>query len=819
MSTARAPIPKSADRRKSASTTAHGPNGHGGDFSQLENALWALRHNFKVLPLQMGGKDPNGLLVPTGSKESTRDEEQVRKWFAQCPNGNVGINGGVIVDCDEGITSLAEAEAWREKVGLPPTLAVRTGRRTSYGIQFHYSGETKTGSYELHGVSGEVRSGNTYGLAPGSVHPDSGARYEVVIDLPIAPYPADSKLEQQKKKTAKKLSQDPSKLKSGEKIKKSSRQYWLVSQCGRLRRTGLGGDALFAALCALRDKYCDRPEEKTDAMLRQICESGERNYGVAVPGLDSRGDGEGERERPTIQIEAGRTAEITDAAEEVLVQHAKRLKMFQRGSDMVEIVTTGKPEEDARLLRPAGTVMLKPMSLPTLMETLESLVDFQKWSTKKKEVVSVNCPPRIAATYLARSGKWRLPALRGTIGAPVMREDGTLLMEDGYDDATELFLVSPCNWLPVPEHPTLQDAKKALEILHAPFAEFPFCAGEDRAVEIATILTAIQRRVLPACPIVGFSAPAPRSGKGKLAAAPAIISTGKAAPASACSPDKEEFRKMLTAALREGLPIINLDNVEIPLQSADLCRAITEPEYSDRLLGENRTLTLPTNSLWTATGNNLAFRGDLSSRALLSRIDAKLENPEERNFRIQDFETYLLEHRAELVRAALTILRAFYVAGSPRQVCPNWGGFESWSRRIREPLLWAGETDPCLTRRNVLAKDPEKESAINLLEQLRKVFEDSHFTAAEITEKAADTFVDDRHRYHFTHAGLRDALKVVVGGGKELDSKKIGFWMRAWKDRPAGGLLLSRANSGSTSTATWRVGRPEPAEYPPDRGG
>jgi P4 family phage/plasmid primase-like protien len=250
---------------------------------QLENALWALQRGFRVFPCQFAEKKPNTFLVPNGVLDSTTDEKIVRQWWKTSPNGNPGIHGGVIVDVDEGLGSFSEVEAWREKMGLPPTLAVRTGRRSSYGVQYHYSGETNSSPYEADGVSGEVRSGNLYGMAPGSIHPETGKAYEVIADLPIAPFPISCLLERLREKTIKRLNKAPSKLKGGEKIKRSFRQYWLVSQCGRLRNTGLHGEALFRTLCTLKDEYCEHPEEKTDAMLRQICESGEKNYGVNVP--------------------------------------------------------------------------------------------------------------------------------------------------------------------------------------------------------------------------------------------------------------------------------------------------------------------------------------------------------------------------------------------------------------------------------------------------------------------------------------------------------------------------------------------------------
>src|SRR6202030_2993753 len=103
---------------------------------------------------------------------------------------------------------------------------------------------------------------------------------------------------------------------------------------------------------------------------------------------------------------------------------------------------------------------------------------------------------------------------------------------------------------------------------------------------------------------------------------------------------------------------------------------------------------------------NLSFRGDLRSRALISRIDAGVERPEERTFRIADLPGYLTAKRQRLVVASLTILRAYHVADRPGQDLRPWGGFDNWSREIREPLVWLGVADPCATRERVIANDP-----------------------------------------------------------------------------------------------------------------
>jgi hypothetical protein len=168
----------------------------------------------------------------------------------------------------------------------------------------------------------------------------------------------------------------------------------------------------------------------------------------------------------------------------------------------------------------------------------------------------------------------------------------------------------------------------------------------------------------------------------------AIITIGSPAPAMAVSGDREEIRKAVAAALREGHSIVNLDNVEHPLGSADLARAITQPEYQDRILGETRMVRLPTNVTRTTTGNNLALKGDLAVRSLICRLDARLERPEARSFKISDLKTYIAEHRHTLVAAALLILRAYALAGKPDQKLIPWGALTNG--RLRSGPLWFG---------------------------------------------------------------------------------------------------------------------------------
>ena len=173
------------------------------------------------------------------------------------------------------------------------------------------------------------------------------------------------------------------------------------------------------------------------------------------------------------------------------------------------------------------------------------------------------------------------------------------------------------------------------------------------------------------------------------------------------SGDPESERKRLLALLIEGMPIVVIDNVERPLVSDALCSILTEPMYSDRLLGVSQISRVPTNCMFCATGNNVILQGDLTKRALICGIDPQCEHPEERDFAV-DLHEYVPAHRGELVAAALTIPMA-YTGDWPKSLqlgLKPFGRFEAWSRWCREPLVWLDMPDPCLSRRAIENRDP-----------------------------------------------------------------------------------------------------------------
>jgi putative DNA primase/helicase len=220
----------------------------------------------------------------------------------------------------------------------------------------------------------------------------------------------------------------------------------------------------------------------------------------------------------------------------------------------------------------------------------------------------------------------QLPGLTGIIEAPTLRPDGSLLTKPGYDEATGLLFVPGETAFPeIPDKPTREQAEAALKLLKQPFAAFPFADEAARAVAVSSVMTVLIRRVLRAAPMHAFTAPKMASGKTLLATIPSYVATGRAPYLISQAADPESERKRLLAALIEGPPLIVIDNIEKPLKSDALSTVLTEPTFTDRLLGVSKTLTVPTNCMLAATGNNLVLHGDLSARGLLCELDPACE--------------------------------------------------------------------------------------------------------------------------------------------------------------------------------------------------
>ena len=154
--------------------------------------------------------------------------------------------------------------------------------------------------------------------------------------------------------------------------------------------------------------------------------------------------------------------------------------------------------------------------------------------------------------------------------------------------------------------------------------------------------------------------------------------------------DDEEWRKRVTAKLRQVPSILLIDNLRNKLDSSAVAAALTAPFWEDRILGASEMARLPIRCVWIATGNNPEFSNEMARRLVRIRLDAHVERPWQRgSFRHPDLMTWVRANRARLVAACLTLCQAWIAAGRPRGQ-KTIGSYENWAGIIGGILETAG---------------------------------------------------------------------------------------------------------------------------------
>jgi putative DNA primase/helicase len=264
---------------------------------------------------------------------------------------------------------------------------------------------------------------------------------------------------------------------------------------------------------------------------------------------------------------------------------------------------------------------------------------------------------------------------------------------------------------------------------------------------------------------------------------------------------EEETSKRLLAIAIEALPVVVLDNVVGVMNSAVFASALTATEVQDRLLGRNETVTAPLTTMWIVTANNAAFSSDMARRIIPIDMDAHLEDPESRTeFKYPDIRAHVETIRPQLVVAALTVLRAFHLAGHPKHSKPPMGSFEGWDAEIRAALIWAGEADPLEGRERIREQaDVELEGLREGLLAWSATFGTDAVTAQKAVERAAAA--DD--------GVLLAALANLTGCRvKDLDARRLGYALRRVAGRIVDGLLFNRELGSTGGAVRWVVRKP-----------
>lgn len=505
-----------------------------------------------------------------------------------------------------------------------------------------------------------------------------------------------------------------------------------------------------------------------------------------------------------IRHDAGRLPDVLDDIGVALSEFcAAGGNLFRWGAGLSRVYVQ-KDSVDGPVKRWAGAVTLHPVGAPHLTELAGRAAIHEKWDGRAEKYKVCDCPAKAAEAYLAR-GFWpELPQLTGFVESPCVTLDGRLLDRPGYDPASGLFLAfdSIPGYRTPPHTPSKADAMEAVDVLLQAVDSFPFVDHADQMAAVAGMVLAVVRRSLPAAPLLAVTAPTPGTGKTLLTDTISIIATGRRASVMSIGHDEIEADKRLAGALLAGDAMLNLDNVERPLGGDLLCQVLSQPTLKTRPLGGSAMVDVPTCTILAATGNNLSIQGDLKRRVSMIRMDAKLERPELRAFSGEPHLDKILRLRGELIRAALTIPMAYLAAGAPAVNASPLGGFEEWSRFVRQPLIWLGFSDPLDASSMLRDQDPDLETTRALLTSWHGVFAGDAVSASDLVGRGMA--LAEMNPAEAAYPELREAL-LMASGGRQPTSQRLGYWLRAHKDRIVDGMRITQVPADRNGISRWVV--------------
>jgi putative DNA primase/helicase len=493
----------------------------------------------------------------------------------------------------------------------------------------------------------------------------------------------------------------------------------------------------------------------------------------------------GPRVKAQIVASPGAMDTVTQKAMRVLADSGADI--FQRSTTLVRPVIGEGIDSKGH---PVRVPILMAVDLPYLRKLLCAHIDWFKPDLRVKSgpvgagFRQIDAPADIAQVILSSAGDWPFRTLAGIISTPTMRFDGSILSKTGYDPKTHLYLKTDVLLPAISDAPTKGEAEHALKLLEGLLREFPFVNKASRSVALSAILSTIARNMFDVVPAHGAKAPTPGTGKSYLFDIASAILLGEKCPVIGLSADSEgETEKRTIGAAMSGQTILNFDNVNGTLGGDALCQLIERPICHLRPLGQSQHVRIENRTIVFFNGNNCRVTGDMTRRAIVAELDARMERPAERVFQSDPVATVLAD-RGRYIAACMTILRAYLAAGSPKQPGAPMNSFGEWSNTVRASLLWLGQADPCETIAAARDEDPELERLSAFIMAAKDHIGDhqSALPASRIAELGTQQ-VHASGDWQPVHPELHAVMQEFTDRGSQVNLRRFGRWLASAKGR------------------------------------
>lgn len=382
--------------------------------------------------------------------------------------------------------------------------------------------------------------------------------------------------------------------------------------------------------------------------------------------------------RPTISDDVNPT-EFWAAVSDAVCSAFGGATLFRQGGTTVEIDPDG---HTLHRVTPESMVVMAAHAIDVIRTT--------KTSSHVRSLTRAESSELLTLRFT-----YNLPEITGVADGPVVAPGGRVVTAEGYDEETGLLLIlsADIRGLSVPESPSADDVRCALELLDDVFCDFGFKTEHDYTRALALLLTRLTPPMYDTSPLFVVTANVRGSGKNLLVDIISIIVSGAPASMQLLPRNDDEVHKLILSILRGGKTALHLDECGNGISSPALTSLVTTASYEGRILGESTVGTYANNVTAVALGNNVPVNGDLSRRELRVEMSVEDERPELRTgFRHRDLRQYVRDNRARLLNAALTLVTYWVQQDCPRPSTEThpFGSFEGWWDTVGGILETAG---------------------------------------------------------------------------------------------------------------------------------
>ena len=289
----------------------------------------------------------------------------------------------------------------------------------------------------------------------------------------------------------------------------------VIARCLRwnqLNRPPLSDDEIKAVVSSIWKRHATKPAVVPHLASTSRANSQEARDEVsetahAQGAQSAASEGQNHRVR-SIRVLGGGLSNEATAGEPAIIKAGH--PVYRREASLVRPVIE---EVEATQGRRTKVARLKEITQPYMVDLLCRSAVFVRYDGRRKRWVAINPPSEIAQLILHRFGEWTFSRVVGVITTPTLRPDGTLLVTEGYDPATQLILMDPPSMPVIPDRPSRDDALAALKLLDGLLDEFPFADSASRSVALSSLITPIVRGAFTVAPMHAARAPIAGSGK------------------------------------------------------------------------------------------------------------------------------------------------------------------------------------------------------------------------------------------------------------------------------------------------------------------